>query len=169
MAAERNRTNNKKIWDDSALVDSWNDALNEYKKYHSVHARGGSVEDIEGDDPSTTKGSAPAEAQGDHVDGQPNASGQEEGEEEGEAMPVDENLENVSDARRVSTTGTHDPPADGGADQVPMTFPPQAVMGSIQDENFKKLLMSWYYAGYYTGLYEGRQQQQQQQTEQSPS
>ncbi|KND92495.1 Survival motor neuron-like protein 1 [Tolypocladium ophioglossoides CBS 100239] len=168
MATEGNRTNHKKIWDDSALVDSWNEALNEYKKYHSVHARGGSVKEIEGDDPSIaavddayrTKGSAPTEAKDDHVDGQPNASGQEEGEEEGEVMSVDENLENAS------TTGTHDPPPDSGADQVPVTFPPQAIMGSIQDENLKKLLMSWYYAGYYTGLYE---RQQQQKTEQYPS
>ena len=31
----------------------------------------------------------------------------------------------------------------------------------VQDENLKKLLMSWYYAGYYTGLFEGQQQAQQ--------
>lgn len=31
----------------------------------------------------------------------------------------------------------------------------------VKDENLKKLLMSWYYAGYYTGLYEGQQQAQQ--------
>lgn len=49
------------IWDDSALVDSWNDALEEYKvcqcchvrrldidpsqHYHSLHARGETAED----------------------------------------------------------------------------------------------------------------------------
>lgn len=31
----------------------------------------------------------------------------------------------------------------------------------VRDENLKKLLMSWYYAGYYTGLFEGQQQTQQ--------
>lgn len=30
----------------------------------------------------------------------------------------------------------------------------------VRDENLKKLLMSWYYAGYYTGLYEGQQKTQ---------
>ncbi|RCI12143.1 hypothetical protein L249_0387 [Ophiocordyceps polyrhachis-furcata BCC 54312] len=35
------------VWDDSVLVDSWTDALNEYKKYHSIHARGGSIKDLE--------------------------------------------------------------------------------------------------------------------------
>lgn len=33
----------------------------------------------------------------------------------------------------------------------------------VRDDNLKKLLMSWYYAGYYTGLFEGQQQAQQQQ------
>lgn len=30
----------------------------------------------------------------------------------------------------------------------------------VQDENLKRLMMSWYFAGYYTGLYEGQQQAQ---------
>jgi hypothetical protein len=33
-----------------------------------------------------------------------------------------------------------------------------AYTRTVQDENLKNLLMSWYYAGYHTGLYEGRQQ-----------
>lgn len=31
----------------------------------------------------------------------------------------------------------------------------------VQDENLKRLMMSWYFAGYYTGLYEGQQQAKQ--------
>lgn len=55
------------IWDDSALINSWNEALTEYKvsstqtpkpeagretdcsrsqKYHSIHATGGKLEDL---------------------------------------------------------------------------------------------------------------------------
>jgi hypothetical protein len=34
------------IWDDSALIRSWNDALAEYDYYHSIHARGEDVEEI---------------------------------------------------------------------------------------------------------------------------
>ena len=33
----------EEIWDDSALVNSWNDALDEYKKYHSLAAKGEKV------------------------------------------------------------------------------------------------------------------------------
>jgi hypothetical protein len=29
---------------------------------------------------------------------------------------------------------------------------------TVQDENLKNLMMSWYYAGYYTGLHAGQQQ-----------
>ncbi|KAK5737373.1 hypothetical protein LTR17_006792 [Elasticomyces elasticus] len=32
------------VWDDSALVNSWNEALEEYKKYHSLAAKGEKVE-----------------------------------------------------------------------------------------------------------------------------
>jgi hypothetical protein len=35
--------------------------------------------------------------------------------------------------------------------------PAQAILGTVQDDNLKSLMMSWYYAGYYTGLYEGQQ------------
>jgi hypothetical protein len=60
------------IWDDSALIESWNDALAEYKvrahlhprvhsdvilterqKYHSIHAKGGSVADLPPDEPKS--------------------------------------------------------------------------------------------------------------------
>lgn len=73
---ESKAATHEEIWDDSALVDSWNEALEEYKvsgqhlpllrpraswpwrpqadigpqKYHSIHARGGTVDDIIQDD-----------------------------------------------------------------------------------------------------------------------
>lgn len=28
----------------------------------------------------------------------------------------------------------------------------------VQDENLKRLMMAWYFAGYFTGLYEGQHQ-----------
>lgn len=35
------------------------------------------------------------------------------------------------------------------------------MKSTVQDENLKRLMMSWYYAGYYTGLFEGQQQANQ--------
>ncbi len=66
---EADELTHEEIWDDSALFNSWNQALEEYKvstafraavdihyrhiaanpvvqKYHSIHAQGGSVDDI---------------------------------------------------------------------------------------------------------------------------
>lgn len=61
MYPEDNATH-EEVWDDSALVDSWNEALQEYEvkdsnpvmgywlietqKYHSIHARGERVEKV---------------------------------------------------------------------------------------------------------------------------
>ncbi|KAK6955825.1 hypothetical protein Daesc_003469 [Daldinia eschscholtzii] len=46
MAPPKKPLSHKEIWDDSALIDSWNDALKEYEKYHSIHKNGGNVEDL---------------------------------------------------------------------------------------------------------------------------
>ncbi|KAK1075161.1 hypothetical protein LTR74_000567 [Friedmanniomyces endolithicus] len=40
------KASHAEIWDDSALVTSWNEALAEYKKYHSLAARGEKIEVI---------------------------------------------------------------------------------------------------------------------------
>jgi hypothetical protein len=62
--ASDGKTSHKAIWDDSALVDSWNDAVEEYKvrdlkiavwaeltfefrqKYHSIKARGENAHEV---------------------------------------------------------------------------------------------------------------------------
>lgn len=48
-----------------------------------------------------------------------------------------------------------EPSTAAEAPSLAPTLPPHLV-GSVQDEGLKNLLMSWYYAGYYTGLYEGK-------------
>ncbi|KID90609.1 SMN family protein Smn1 [Metarhizium guizhouense ARSEF 977] len=47
MGIEQVELSHEEVWDDTALIDSWNEALAEYKKYHSVHAKGGSIRDLE--------------------------------------------------------------------------------------------------------------------------
>ncbi|KAG5920383.1 hypothetical protein E4U42_006215 [Claviceps africana] len=46
MSSDQEILSHEEIWDDSALIDSWNEALAEYKKYHSVFVTGGSVRDL---------------------------------------------------------------------------------------------------------------------------
>lgn len=36
----------EEIWDDSALLRSWNDAVAEYDYYHSIHARGEDLDEV---------------------------------------------------------------------------------------------------------------------------
>ncbi|KAK4115562.1 hypothetical protein N656DRAFT_385438 [Canariomyces notabilis] len=148
------------IWEDSALVESWNQALEEYKKYHSIHARGGTVDDIVPngqDDEKTLQNAKPGT--GDTGE-QPMAPEEDEAED---SVPMDESDEKsyptISDAQNSVDAKKDDGPVAAGG---PPALGPQTLLGTIQDEELKKLLMSWYYAGYYTGLYEGKQQGLQQ-------
>ncbi|KAI0181354.1 hypothetical protein GGR52DRAFT_31747 [Hypoxylon sp. FL1284] len=138
------------MWDDSALVDSWNEALHEYEKYHSIHRNGGNVEDILKSNQATADGQSEAAEE-------PNPSAHKTAPE----MRGD----TTTDGRRENGTATtqHSLPLNGGPG-------PQGLLSSVQDEGLKRLLMSWYYAGYYTGLYEGQKDQtQRDQPEQIPN
>ncbi|RPA95573.1 hypothetical protein L873DRAFT_1306638 [Choiromyces venosus 120613-1] len=46
MASSSEQLTHEEIWDDSILVNTWDEALQEYKKYHSVEATGGDVNKI---------------------------------------------------------------------------------------------------------------------------
>ncbi|KAI1799302.1 hypothetical protein F4811DRAFT_544499 [Daldinia bambusicola] len=131
------------IWDDSALIDSWNDALKEYEKYHSIHKNGGNVEDLLKSDETTD---AKDETQETHP--------LEADSEKGTEANTNGRQENGT------STSQHSHPLGGGPG-------PGGLLGSVRDEGLKRLLMSWYYAGYYTGLYEGQQNQSQQQNSES--
>ncbi|KAK0613794.1 SMN family protein Smn1 [Immersiella caudata] len=137
---DENNLTHEEIWDDSALVNSWNQALDEYKKYHSIHAAGGTVEDIiESDHRAAARRDAKPETEpaGGPMD-------------EGDATPRSRSDETRPEATEKVRVRSGSIPAVG----------PQVLLGSVQDEDLKKLLMSWYYAGYYTGLFEGKQQAQ---------
>ena len=41
-----NALSQAEIWDDSALIRSWNDTVAEYDYYHSIHARGEDVDEV---------------------------------------------------------------------------------------------------------------------------
>ncbi|KAF4982134.1 hypothetical protein FZEAL_2194 [Fusarium zealandicum] len=157
MAAKQENLSHEEVWDDSALIDSWNEALQEYKKYHSIHARGGSVRDLETKSQTKTKQEASSS--------QPEDVQAKEPDEESASAREDPINENACALFFMScvTDITQEPTASRNESGVPApqglpAFPVQTVLGSVQDESLKKLLMSWYYAGYYTGLYEGQQQ-----------
>ncbi|KAL8336423.1 hypothetical protein RB601_000300 [Gaeumannomyces tritici] len=120
---------NGDVWDDSALIDSWNQALDEYKKYHSIYA---GKRPEAADVPESQKLDAKTETN--------------------KVPPVPGTRE--TSAGKETTGSVADPNGVANARIAP---PPEALIGSVQDEGLKSMLMAWYYAGYYTGLYEGQQ------------
>ncbi|GAB1312999.1 hypothetical protein MFIFM68171_03209 [Madurella fahalii] len=148
----RTAPTHEEIWDDSALVESWNQALDEYKKYHSIHAKGGTVDDIPNDQGETK---TPQNAKPETSD-----AGEPITQEEG--VPLDESDETWRPTISDTQGSVNAKKADGMPADRPAALGPQTLLGTVQDEELKKLLMSWYYAGYYTGLYEGKQQGLQQ-------
>ncbi|KAI8634164.1 hypothetical protein F5Y19DRAFT_201244 [Xylariaceae sp. FL1651] len=149
MASEEQDLTHNEIWDDSVLIDSWNEALEEYKKYHSIHRNGGNVEDLvkptHEDNSSDAKRSS--HDTGELLD--------HEGLKTASEMRQD-NSNNKQEAGIAATQHSH--PRNHGPAPAP-----EGLLATVRDEGLKRLLMSWYYAGYYTGYYEGQRDSPQDQ------
>ncbi|KAK2748739.1 hypothetical protein FQN57_000320 [Myotisia sp. PD_48] len=177
----------EEIWDDSALIQSWEEAAEEYKVhamhgklYHSIQAQGLNVEDVLREaeasseinlQPTTGTGGKSHPVEDPALD-LPDASVTigENTDRNGAVSTLlpDPNQEEST----AGTTHATSQPEDSGPSST--EFPagkfvdmPQMLSGAdashpitsgIQDERLKSLMMSWYFAGYYTGLYEGQQQ-----------
>ncbi|KAK7948241.1 SMN family protein Smn1 [Apiospora aurea] len=149
MASNQQNLTHDEVWDDSALVDSWNDALDEYKKYHSIYRHGGNVDDLLKESEKCNGDEAAPTAQ-------PSATSTSR--PEGIPAPL---LGSGKWPSRYFASSTY-----ARQRTAQMVGPPDSQSANtalVQDEGLKKLMMSWYYAGYYTGLYEGQKQQSQQQ------
>ncbi|EKD13802.1 putative Survival motor neuron-like protein 1 [Drepanopeziza brunnea f. sp. 'multigermtubi' MB_m1] len=133
------------IWDDSALVESWNGALEEYKKYHSLKARGENIEQVLKE---TEDGSNQLDESMYYEGGGLDQDPARDLQADREASEKIDDLEITSRDGRVPVT------EKSNASNGPAL--PQHLIGQVHDEGLKNLLMSWYYAGYYTGLYEGQ-------------
>ncbi|EKV19484.1 Survival motor neuron [Penicillium digitatum] len=138
------------VWDDSALVQSWDDAVEEYQHYWSIHAKGENVEDIlkEAEDNGTT----PAVDYGDGESTKATEDDATQPENEDVAITVDDH---TSESAPEPSRPVADASSAVSTPAMPMPHP---IMANVQDESLKNLMMSWYYAGYYTGLHEGQQQ-----------
>ncbi|OJJ87133.1 uncharacterized protein ASPGLDRAFT_32855 [Aspergillus glaucus CBS 516.65] len=157
MGKKKNATKpltQEEIWDDSALVRTWDEAVEEYKLYHSIHAKGENVEDVlrQAAVEESGGGIGPAEEE------------QQEQQMETDDVEAPEVVPEAGQDVSEETTESYQPPeanpiAEAGAGTGPAAASPMPhpVLSSVQDEGLKNLMMSWYYAGYYTGLYEGQQ------------
>ncbi|KAG9385467.1 SMN domain containing protein [Pyrenophora tritici-repentis] len=185
----------KNAWDDSVLIDSWDNAVNEYKKYHSIHQSGKRLEDVltteelkelreyvfasqgfrhgvdvcrdygdlmEDGEVETASGAAESNSVADrdsteilHPQTQTNRG----------AAPVPTSpMQGPDSADQQQQQRLQDPSPSVEALSAPHATEtladalPQAILGTVQDEKMKNMMMSWYFAGYYTGLHAGQQQ-----------
>ncbi|KAI1182333.1 hypothetical protein F5B17DRAFT_194831 [Nemania serpens] len=139
MASGDQELTHDEIWDDSALIDSWDQALQEYKKYHSIHRNGGNVKDLL---KPVSEGAS---------DAKPSLQEIHESSNNGRGETASEiTKDNLNNGHSAINAAMRQPP-------MPSAPPaPAGLLGTIRDEGLKRLLMSWYYAGYYTGYYEGQ-------------
>ncbi|KAE9977491.1 hypothetical protein BLS_001395 [Venturia inaequalis] len=140
------------IWDDRALVNTWNEALQEYKKYHSIHVQKKSLADVLTDEellqlkmerrelrtgPTTAAAEFPKETNEDNDDD----------------VAMDVSVDGDSNENTATNTNeATQPPKTTGTTSIP-----QVLLNNVQDESLRNVMMSWYYAGYYTGLHEVQQ------------
>ncbi|KAF1921679.1 hypothetical protein BDU57DRAFT_553762 [Ampelomyces quisqualis] len=156
----------RNAWDDSYLVRSWDDAVKEYEKYHSIHKSGKRLEDALSADElkklredygeyleETETPSVAAETNG-HAD-RPETEMIYADVNGVEAVTARQQDPNSSKQQEVQPANTKSPARQEAAPACTMS---EALLGTVQDENLKNMMMSWYYAGYYTGLHAGQQQ-----------
>ncbi|KAL4978139.1 hypothetical protein BDW66DRAFT_149564 [Aspergillus desertorum] len=145
----------EEIWDDSALVKSWDEAVEEYKLYHSIAAKGENVEDILREAEAATEAEAGpsmswAQVEKDDDMADVNADSVQPAAASAETH-VSHNADGPAQVKQhQNTTAAAGPQAPEPTMPCPAFFP-------TQDEGLKNLMMAWYYAGYYTALYQEQQ------------
>nr|KMM73522.1 hypothetical protein CPAG_09810 [Coccidioides posadasii RMSCC 3488] len=173
----------EEIWDDSALIESWEAAAEEYKLYHSIQAKGENIEDALRDYEANE--AAKAAEEGNEIDyGDDDAAIQDDGASahdlrpgaaaSGEGGEIMEEGEPKAARSYAAQEPAPKRPRQNETQGVPVTQPeanqssgaftsvPHMVLGTAdastaqEDESLKHLMMAWYFAGYYTGLYEGQ-------------
>ncbi|KAF2635090.1 hypothetical protein P280DRAFT_412295 [Massarina eburnea CBS 473.64] len=150
----------RSAWDDSALINSWDDAVNEYEKYHSIQRSGKRLEDVLGQEELGQLREEHGDVMEDAQTRSSVADRNNHADHEKAAQPQkstngnDVNGINEAHAEEQAVSG----PVETGMHEPIAGSMPQALLGTVQDEKLRNLMMSWYYAGYYTGLHTGQQQ-----------
>ncbi|RAH61839.1 hypothetical protein BO85DRAFT_483864 [Aspergillus piperis CBS 112811] len=158
----------EEIWDDSALVQSWDEAVEEYKLYHSIHAKGENVEDVLREAEAAEKAEMeqdeqPLDESADRMDADVDAdtAANATTAAEPQQVPQAKPSQATEGPEQPSGQGAHVTDQTAGSSSVGAPPMPHATLSQVQDEGLKNLMMAWYYAGYYTGLYEGQQRANQ--------
>jgi len=162
----------EEIWDDSALIESWNEAAAEYEFYHSIAAKGEDVEEVlrqaELDEQEILKATDSSQKyvlEQHPVHGNGHVAMEKEELEDGEVDEIDP-LAHVDNTKsplpqeqgQEVKTATGSPAIKAATATAMSPIAPVAASGSDQDQVLENIKMAYYWAGYYSGLYEGQRQ-----------
>lgn len=190
--SQANDISQEEIWDDSALIRSWEDAYAEYQFYHSIHARGEDVDEVLARAEAEEAGNADTKLEGSEAkieeiiavnDESTNGvvqnvqrddeSETEEGEledEQAEATAPDLTNGEVNGGEVAASERIGPPlPADLNAEVnelAGVASKQQQAETSAMQQTLENIKMAYYWAGYYSGLYDGHQQVASQSTTQ---
>ncbi|ERF71186.1 hypothetical protein EPUS_06015 [Endocarpon pusillum Z07020] len=151
---KREQLTQDEVWDDSALLKSWQDALDEYQFYHSIHAKGENVEDVlrqaESDDAAKNEDVVPAQSFNDPPSSD---SALEDGE-------VDEHDTMTFSKKDTGQSGDNEPVRFAEAQNIEPP-PTEKIAGSAlasmdQDQILENIKMAYWWAGYYSALYDAK-------------
>ncbi|KAL4957892.1 hypothetical protein BDW69DRAFT_180135 [Aspergillus filifer] len=146
----------EEIWDDSALVQSWDEAVEEYRLYHSIAAKGENAEDVLREAEAAAQADAGPSLSWTQVEKDDDmADAMLEPQSETVEAPAQAAGTHVSQVATESAQLKPEAAAAAGSAQAPAMPYPAFPPGS--DEGLKNLMMAWYYAGYYTARYEEQQ------------
>ncbi|KAF2461381.1 hypothetical protein BDY21DRAFT_85064 [Lineolata rhizophorae] len=169
-------------WDDSVLVNAWDDALQEYKRHRSLHAGGETFEDAlaqealrelalelgeYSDYKSTDEENEDGEGDEDEDEDEDEEMDDNDwyDEHDGEEQSQSENVNGIAadpTEKNVASQGSTEQAQQGAAETefgtvaAGINGAPHAVLADGHDDNVPNMAMSWYWAGYYKGLYEGQ-------------
>ncbi|KAG2186965.1 hypothetical protein INT44_003193 [Umbelopsis vinacea] len=160
-------------WDDTALIEAWDDAVKEYQTYHSTTAAD--------DPPFSKKAAAPKPAKAVAISQQPPplkaypvcTSQQKKArtytvgytDQESRASTRNDTTPVRTDEADTNASWYQYPnywpqqPYDSNASSAPPPPPPPPMSHPStnapgEDEALSNLMMAWYYSGYYTGYYQ---------------
>ncbi|KAL4734374.1 hypothetical protein BDV11DRAFT_198278 [Aspergillus similis] len=146
----------EEIWDDSALVQSWDEAVEEYKLYHSIAAKGENVEDVLREAEAAAEveaGTSMSWAQVEKDDDMADVNAADP--VQSAAAPAETHV--MQEAAGSEQVKQQQETAAAAGPQAQAPTVPYPAFPQTQDQGLKNLMMAWYYAGYYTALYEQQQ------------
>ncbi|KAF2672660.1 hypothetical protein BT63DRAFT_133126 [Microthyrium microscopicum] len=145
------------VWDDSDLTESWNDAVKEYKKYHSIHVKGQTLAEALTQEEIDMLAKSGMKVTGQsNPDIATNGTSEKVDIEDGDAPMVESESDFVpAEETTVAGVAKFDAPTTQ-ATTIGGPPLPDALLSTVQDENMKNIMMAWYWAGYYTGFSDGQ-------------